>query len=1110
MFKLLYSICCFIVTVSITLSQTSGTPDSTFGTNGIVSTSFSGSLVTSGVRQSDGKFVVVGFSGGDFAAARFTTDGVLDNTYGTAGKTNVSIQSNDIPYAAAIQPDDKIVIAGTSSANGSEYDFVAIRLKTDGTPDSTFGTDGRTVVSLSGYQEARGVVVQPDGKIVVGGFGNNPNATYPSASFPMILRLTSSGVFDATFNNGNGWSVYTGSSALGYSMTTYSLTLQSDGKLLLSGTTNSVGLGSATFLFRFNSGGTIDNTTFNTDNTRYNKAYGDNAGAKSAAIQLDGKIFALGYNNSDFYLIRFSSSGSYDNSFDGGSFGKALSLTSSNNDQIYASKITNDGRLLVAGAANGNLGLARYFSNGTIDSDFGTNGTVVTDLGAFEEVQAVFTDSLTGKITVLGGSGDNFVAARYHGYTTTSSTPTIPATSITSVLATQTTATIRWTKGNGTNRILLGKIDAAVTTHPADGSTYTANATYGSGTNMGDATYPLYDGTDSVVTIQGLVIGKTYYFSVFEYNGTSQSKTYLHTSPATESYTVLPLAGYDGSSYVMKFDGSNDQFYNNTISQGSGPFTVEAWVYFSSSNLASAGIFNRAGNTTANLIWKFNMHNDFARIDFYSTNVQTLTSPLNKTVIGTAVVKDNKWHHIAGGYDGTDIFLYVDGNLQGKTFYEGMTLNTSSAPIVVGYDSCCGGRPFNGMMAEFRMWSAARTQQEIRDNMHKRIPASTSGLMAYYHFDDANGTTTVDSITATSATLLNFNYNSSSGFIKSNPPFGSDGTYIVSTGTETSIGTSGSQLHATTTSTVDSVNTVGLYSFGTPSDIVSDVPVLVADQRSQMTWGVQKKGSNTDTTQLVFEYSGTGITAEYAKILSRASAAASWTDVSGQFTHDMVNRKYSKIGTISSAEYSIGTSNSDPLPVEFAAFTATATPSTVELRWSTATEVNNYGFDIEKKRMKDESGRMKWEKIGFVEGNGTTNAPKEYSYTDNAITSGTFTYRLKQIDRDGKFAYSNEVEVLVGNAPKVFVLEQNYPNPFNPTTTIGFTLQTSGMTTLKIFDAIGREVATLANEYLEAGVYHQRTLSASGGDASSLASGIYFAKLSSSGNSKLMKMILLK
>ena len=197
--------------------------------------------------------------------------------------------------------------------------------------------------------------------------------------------------------------------------------------------------------------------------------------------------------------------------------------------------------------------------------------------------------------------------------------------------------------------------------------------------------------------------------------------------------------------------------------------------------------------------------------------------------------------------------------------------------------------------------------------------------------------------------------------------------------------------------------------------------------------------------------------------------------------------------------------NQISMPVELVSFTAESKNNNVALHWKTATEVNNYGFEIEKKWLGDELGSMQWETIGFVEGNGTTNAAKEYSFTDKNLSSGRYLYRLKQIDRNGEFEYSQSVEVTINNTPKEFVLEQNYPNPFNPSTTIGFTLRETGLTSLKIYDAIGREVAVLVNEVLESGVYHQKTFS-----LSHLSSGIYIARLSSSGKTQVIKLILMK
>jgi hypothetical protein len=212
-------------------------------------------------------------------------------------------------------------------------------------------------------------------------------------------------------------------------------------------------------------------------------------------------------------------------------------------------------------------------------------------------------------------------------------------------------------------------------------------------------------------------------------------------------------------------------------------------------------------------------------------------------------------------------------------------------------------------------------------------------------------------------------------------------------------------------------------------------------------------------------------------------------------------------------EYKVGI---DPLPVELTSFTAVAKGRGVELAWSTATEVNNHGFEIERRAsggLHLEGGaHLAWEKIGFIEGHGTTNAPQSYTFVDGNAT-GTLLYRLKQIDRDGSFEYSNQVEVTVA-APAEFALMQNHPNPFNPATSINYTLPASGFVTLKVYDMLGKEVATLVNGMQDAGVHIVKFSagggSAFGGDASQLPSGIYFYTLRTNTFSATKKMLLVK
>jgi hypothetical protein len=144
-----------------------------------------------------------------------------------------------------------------------------------------------------------------------------------------------------------------------------------------------------------------------------------------------------------------------------------------------------------------------------------------------------------------------------------------------------------------------------------------------------------------------------------------------------------------------------------------------------------------------------------------------------------------------------------------------------------------------------------------------------------------------------------------------------------------------------------------------------------------------------------------------------------------------------------------------------------------------------------------------WTKIAFVEGHGTTNAPQSYSYSDRP-GEGKYQYRLKQIDRDGRFEHSNSVDVTIA-VPIVFALEQNYPNPFNPATNITFTVPANGHATLKVFNTIGQEVATLFNGEAQAGIYNRVQFNASG-----FTSGLYFSRLEYDGKVQMKRMTLLK
>jgi hypothetical protein len=199
-----------------------------------------------------------------------------------------------------------------------------------------------------------------------------------------------------------------------------------------------------------------------------------------------------------------------------------------------------------------------------------------------------------------------------------------------------------------------------------------------------------------------------------------------------------------------------------------------------------------------------------------------------------------------------------------------------------------------------------------------------------------------------------------------------------------------------------------------------------------------------------------------------------------------------------------------PLPIQLSSFAAAATgSSSVELNWTTASEVNNYGFYIERRTSADTTFRTV---SNLIPGVGTSLEQHQYSFIDGTVTVGTYYYRLKQIDLNADFEYTPEIVVNVTGAlgvkddamPGTFQLMQNYPNPFNPATVIRYSLPASSKVLLKIYNTLGQEVATLFDGEQSAG---QKEISF---NASALSSGVYFYRITAGHDSDVKKMLLLR
>ena len=198
------------------------------------------------------------------------------------------------------------------------------------------------------------------------------------------------------------------------------------------------------------------------------------------------------------------------------------------------------------------------------------------------------------------------------------------------------------------------------------------------------------------------------------------------------------------------------------------------------------------------------------------------------------------------------------------------------------------------------------------------------------------------------------------------------------------------------------------------------------------------------------------------------------------------------------------TSEDNLIPVELTSFSAVQEGENIRLDWVTASETNNHQFEIQRRTINEER-ISEWTLVGYRKGKGTTTEPQHYSYVDDisGINATAFDFRLKQVDFDGNYSFSEVIRV--GNiAPAKFSLEQNYPNPFNPSTEIKFSIPQTTNVTLRVFDIMGREVVTLIDEQMEAGKHSVIF------NAASLSSGVYYYTIITENFIQTKKMLLLK
>jgi uncharacterized delta-60 repeat protein len=356
----------------------------------------------------------------DFGVVRYNSDGSLDTSFDTDGKVTTDISTSDQGYAVAIQSDDKIVVAGYNA----NADFAVARYNSDGSLDTAtfnptggFGgppnSPGMVTTAVGTYDYGHAVTIQVVGaeeKIVVAGYISATDDDFG------VIRYNSNGSLDTTFNPGGALPPGTAGAVTtdfgGADDKAWAVTIQpADNKIVAAGNS-----GNDFAVARYNVDGSPD-TSFDSDG-KLTTDFGTSGDyGKAVAIQYDGKIVVAGYDANDFAVIRYNSNGSLDTSF--GSDGMATTDLGSGADRAWGVALQSDGRIVAAGYSNNDFAVARYNSNGSLDTSFGTGGKVITDIdGSIDNGNAVAVAGdkiyVAGKAYVAASGNDDFAVVCYN------------------------------------------------------------------------------------------------------------------------------------------------------------------------------------------------------------------------------------------------------------------------------------------------------------------------------------------------------------------------------------------------------------------------------------------------------------------------------------------------------------------------------------------------------------------------------------------------------------------------------------------------------------------------------------------------------------------------
>ncbi|MFN0158762.1 MAG: LamG-like jellyroll fold domain-containing protein [Bacteroidota bacterium] len=568
-----------------------------------------------------------------------------------------------------------------------------------------------------------------------------------------------------------------------------------------------------------------------------------------------------------------------------------------------------------------------------------------------------------------------------------------------------------------------------------------------------------------------------------------------------------------GAGNALYFDGVNDYVTAGTpdviASAGNNGLTISAWIKADDFVSDMGRIITKTiGIAEQDHYWMLSTFNQNGiklrfRLKTSTGGTKTLIASSGDLIPGT-------WTHVAAVYDGSNMILYKDGVEVGRTAKTGtIATNTGIAAMIGNNGPSATSRPFKGLIEEVRLLNVGLTAQQVREQMHKTRTGTESDLVAYWRQNEGTGSTAEDN----SGNLHTGVLRNGTGWQSSTAPLGAGASWSAIVGSTGQVDFSGTDLDVNFTVKSGSDQIVATR---IDNKAEGTQPVGVNSVFTKY-WVVNRFGNGTFTSTMTFTLGNNVISLDdqlnpaNLKLFRRDfNSDGAWTEIA--VASNATSNEVAFDGITAPGQYAVGTVGDSPLPIQLAYFGGSVVNTDdVLLSWQTVTELNNYGFYVERRL----AGQDLFVELpnSFVAGNGTTIQPHEYSWTDENLAPGRYYYRLRQVDLDGTTHHTDatevNVDVLAGvindETPNVFALAQNYPNPFNPSTKIQFSVDKSGLAEMKVFNLVGQEVATLYSGHAETGKQYQVSF-----DAENLPNGVYFYKLTSNNQSSLKKMTLLK